>query len=84
MSSKQCRKCGAYQTSTYFGSAHYCQDCETDRMWKQGDVEHAKQMETRRRMIMRKKAKQKLEEFVDSQVKRGIITRENLYELGEE
>lgn len=78
MSSKQCRKCGAYETSVYFGSAHYCQDCETEVMWERGDKEWARQMGIRRRMIMRKKAKHKIDEFLDDQVRRGIVTRENL------
>ena len=78
--SKQCRKCGAYETSVYFGSAHYCQDCETKVMWERGDKEWARQMGVRKRMIMRKKAKQKIDQYLDDQVRRGIVTRENLEE----
>lgn len=81
MSVKQCEKCGASETSVYFASAHYCQDCETDIVWKRGDKEHSRQMGVRKRMMMRKKAKQKIDAFVDEQVSRGIVTRENLEEV---
>ena len=81
MPTKQCRKCGAYETSTYFASAHYCQDCETDIMWERGDKEHAIQMARRRRMIQVKEGRKKIDAFVDDKIRRGLITRKNIEEM---
>ena len=81
MSSKQCRKCGAYETSTYFASAHYCQDCETKVMWERGDKEHARQMGIRRRMLQVKEGRKKIDAFIDDKIRRGLITRENIEEM---
>ena len=79
--SRQCRKCGAYATSTYFSNQYYCQDCETKRLWDNGDKVYAEQMALRRRMIKVKEARKKIDEFVDDKIKRGLITRENIEEM---
>jgi len=54
---KQCKKCLAGAMRVHILSSGFCQECQAEMSWKNGDREHKKQMEKRARVAYYERAK---------------------------
>ena len=63
---KQCKKCLAGAMRVHILSSGFCQECQSEMEWKNGDREHARQMAVRSRVNYYKKA----EKYIDKKWKK--------------
>tara|TARA_R110002110_G_scaffold62777_2_gene174958 strand:- start:1122 stop:1358 length:237 start_codon:yes stop_codon:yes gene_type:complete len=62
---KQCKKCLAGAMRVHILGSGFCQECQSEMEWKNGDREHRRQMAVRSRVSYYKKA----EKFIDKKWK---------------
>lgn len=63
---KQCKKCSAGAMRVHILGSGFCQECQSEMDWKNGDREHRRQMAVRSRVSYYKKA----EKFIDNKWKK--------------
>ncbi len=61
----KCKKCLASGMRVHVLSSGFCQECQSELEWKNGDREHARQMAVKSRVAYYKKA----EKFIDKKWK---------------
>ena len=55
---KQCKKCLAGAMRVHILSSGFCQECQSELDWKNGDRQHAKQLGVKHRVQMYEKGKE--------------------------
>jgi len=63
---KNCRKCLASGMRVHILGSGFCQECQSDMEWKNGDREHRRQMAVKSRVDYYKKA----EKFIEKKWKK--------------
>ena len=58
---KNCRKCSASGMRVHVLSSGFCQECQAEYDWKNGDREHRRQMAVKSRVDYYKKAEKFIE-----------------------
>lgn len=68
---RRCKKCGVYETSEYLSPNGFCEDHESERVWKNGKRVMAQQNAKTMKMHTFLRKRQELERELDKIEKKG-------------